>query len=341
MSILRRCSKLISLSVLAVIAGAPASYGQVEAAPATASSKAPSLALSFELSSNKIYMQTKVNGQGPFPFVLDTGAPFTVVDWELAQSLGIKVFTTGEVGGAGHGTVKLGTATGVRLTVDGLRYQPRRMEIIPLKATLSPVEGRDVMGLLGGDVLERFVSEFDYEASVVRLHPAQFQYEGAAKPQPVTIEGHVLARATVTIAGREPISGRFIIDTGARLALSLNTHVVNEHKLLGDDIPHVTTIVGWGLGGPLEHGLTRAKTLSIGDVTFNAPTVALSQDTRGVLASRHITGIIGNEVLKRCRVFIDYGRDQLILEPVEAAMKTPFPADCSGLFITAGGEAGG
>jgi hypothetical protein len=297
------------------------------------------LTLPFELASNKIYMQTDVNGEGPYPFVLDTGAPFSVLDWDLADSLKIRVFHTGDVGGAGLGTVKLGTATGVRIAVDGLRYQPRRMEVIPLNETLSPAEGRDVMGLIGDDVLERFVTEFDFAGREVRLYkPHSYSYEGNGSKVPVTVQGHILARATVTFAGREPIDGRFIIDTGARIAVSLTTHVVNEHKLMEGDVKHVRTIVGWGLGGPLEHGLARAEQLKVGDVTFDAPTVTLSQDTRGVLASRSVSGIIGNEVLKRCRVIIDLPREELILEPTPAAMKAPFPADCSGLFITASGE---
>lgn len=300
---------------------------------------APVLTLPFELASNKIYVQTRVNAEGPFPFVFDTGAPFSVVDWDLAEKLGIQVFATGTVGGAGHGTVKLGTATGVRLSIDGLHYRQKRMEVIPLNTTLSPAEGRDVMGLIGGDVAERFVCEFDFAASELKLHtPRTYTYEGPGSRIPVTIRGHVLARASVEMPGREPISGVFIVDTGARLAVSLNTQVVNNHKLLEPDIKHIRTIVGWGIGGPLNHGLARATSLKVGGVTFDAPTVALSQDTRGVLASPSVSGVIGNEVLKRCRVILDYSREHLILEPNEKAMKAPFPADCSGMFVIAGGD---
>ena len=302
------------------------------------------LELPFELASNKIYMQTAVNGAGPYPFVLDTGAPFTVLDWALADELRLGVSAVGEVGGAGHNSVKMGRTSGVRLAVGevggsgGVRFQPRRLEVIPLNEVLSRAEGREVRGLLGGDILSRFVSEFDFRDRVVRLHPSSYRYEGTGARVPVLIEGHVLANATVIINGREPITGRFIVDTGARIAVSLNTHVVKENRLDAPDVPQIRTTIGWGLGGPLDHGLTRGESLSIGDVTFAAPTVTLSSDTRGVFASRQITGVIGNEVLKRCRVFLDYGREEMFLEPVENAMARPFPADASGLFITAEGK---
>lgn len=326
-----------TLGIWPLLAGA-----QTVAPPPPAA--APSVAaepvvLPFELASNKIYMKTFVNDQGPYPFVLDTGSPITVLDWDLATTLGLKVSSAGRVGGAGEGSTKLGTAKGVHLGVSELRLEPSRISVVPLNSTLSQAEGRDVRGLLGGDLLQRFVSEFDFEANVVRLHDrGSFDYKGPGERVPIRLTGHVLARATITIAGREPITGRFIIDTGARVAVSLNTPVVAANRLLAGDIPHVRTTVGWGLGGALEHGLARAETLSIGAVTFTGPTVTLSEDKAGVFASANITGVIGNEVLKRCRIYFDYQRKEIILEPIEAAMNSPFPADASGLFITAGGD---
>ena len=58
------------------------------AAAVAAANDGSLLTLPFELASNKIYMQTTVNGKGPFPFVLDTGAPYTVLDWDLAEGNG-------------------------------------------------------------------------------------------------------------------------------------------------------------------------------------------------------------------------------------------------------------
>lgn len=297
------------------------------------------LTIPFELRSNKITVDTKVNAEGPYPFVVDTGAPMTVLDWPLAQKLGLRVQSTGEVGGAGEGRVKLGSTSGVRVSVGSLRFQPERLEVIPLNETLSAAEGRDVLGLIGGDILERFACEFDFPNSRLRLLDSKsFAAPEGMKRLPVSIDGHVLARATIVLAGREPISGRFIVDTGARIAVSLNTHVVREHRLLADDIPHVRTTIGWGIGGPVEHGLTRAQSLTIAGITFDAPTVTLSEDTRGVFSSTHIAGVIGNEVLKRTRMIIDYPREVIYLEPVPEAVATPFPADASGLFVTASGE---
>lgn len=330
-------SRLCGL-ILLVLVTTSRLWGQGGAAVAPAPST-PILTIPFELASNKIYIETKVNGQGPYPFVLDTGAPFSVIDWDLAEKLGIKVFRTGEIGGAGHGTVKLGSTVGVGLSMHGLRYRPSRMESIPLNSTLSLAEGRDVQGLIGADVLERFVSEYNFADNVLLLYsPQNYTYGGKGQRIPISVQGHVLARATVTVEGRAPISGRFVIDTGARLAVALNTHVVEEHELNAADIKQIRTTVGWGLGGPLDHGLTRAQSLQLGGVVFKSPVITLADDSRGIFASRSITGVIGNEVLKRCTMVLDLRREQLILEPNEGAMSKPFPADCSGLFVTAGGE---
>ena len=43
--------------------------------------------VAFELNSNKVYLPVRVNGKGPYPFVLDTGSISNVVDAERAKLL--------------------------------------------------------------------------------------------------------------------------------------------------------------------------------------------------------------------------------------------------------------
>src|SRR5438477_10554320 len=47
----------------------------------------------FELNANKPYLQVRINGAGPYWFILDTGSVSTVVDTELAKMLEIAWYT--------------------------------------------------------------------------------------------------------------------------------------------------------------------------------------------------------------------------------------------------------
>jgi hypothetical protein len=63
----------------------------------------------------------------------------------------------------------------------------------------------------------------------------------------------------------------------------------------------------------------------------------LSVDKKGSLASGDFDGIVGGELLRRCRVIFDHPRERLLLEP-NAAFAAPFDYDMSGLFLLAEGD---
>lgn len=52
----------------------------------------------FELKGNKIYVETTVNGKGPFPFIFDTGASGTVLDASLTEELGLELVGKSDIG---------------------------------------------------------------------------------------------------------------------------------------------------------------------------------------------------------------------------------------------------
>jgi predicted aspartyl protease len=58
----------------------------------------------FEVSTGRPMVQLTVNGEGPYPFVLDTGAPGLIVRPELVDELGLEVLGTTEVNSPLGGT---------------------------------------------------------------------------------------------------------------------------------------------------------------------------------------------------------------------------------------------
>jgi hypothetical protein len=47
------------------------------------------------------FIQLKINGKGPYPFMIDTGAGITVIRPELAIQLGLQASGTAQIGTAG------------------------------------------------------------------------------------------------------------------------------------------------------------------------------------------------------------------------------------------------
>jgi predicted aspartyl protease len=115
-----------------------------------------------------IVVPVRVNGQGPFQFVVDTGATITCVDQELATKLELPE-ARGVVGvGAtvgGSGSMKL-------LKVDSLDlHGVSASNVTACAIDLGNIRqlGVEVDGLLGLNVLREFRVTFDFQRNVMTL----------------------------------------------------------------------------------------------------------------------------------------------------------------------------
>ena len=109
-----------------------------------------------------------INGEGPFDFVLDTGATITCVDQALADSLGLEPLS-GAVG-IGAGATQTGRLRLVE--IDSLQVGAAAATGLPgCTLDLSHVQelGFDAAGLLGLNFLRSFRVTIDFDRSVVIL----------------------------------------------------------------------------------------------------------------------------------------------------------------------------
>lgn len=107
-----------------------------------------------------LLIDVKVNGQGPFPFVVDTGASGTGLSRQLAERLGLGSGEQQDLLGCG------GTVNAETVRVNELRVGPLRMENLPVfVADLSAVAGKagaEIDGILGYDFLHHWRVLIDY-----------------------------------------------------------------------------------------------------------------------------------------------------------------------------------
>jgi predicted aspartyl protease len=106
----------------------------------------------------------RVNGQGPFPFVVDTGSNQTVIAAELAAQLGLPLGDPAPLNGV----------AGVQMaptTRAGLDVGPRRHR----DATLSILAQADIggSGLLGLEDLDGQVVTLDFRGKALRIEPGR------------------------------------------------------------------------------------------------------------------------------------------------------------------------
>jgi predicted aspartyl protease len=106
----------------------------------------------------------RINGKGPFPFVVDTGANQTVISAELATQLGLPLGDPAPLNGVAG--VQMAPTTRAQLDVG-----PRHRR----DATLSILSQADIggSGLLGLEDLDGQAVTLDFRAQVLRIEPGR------------------------------------------------------------------------------------------------------------------------------------------------------------------------
>jgi PDZ domain-containing protein/aspartyl protease len=287
-----------------------------------------------------ILLRTRVNDSEPLWFVLDSGAGSRfIVDRRRADRLGLELRGRARSTGAGASSYEMTFASHVRIALAGLDLPPQTVSVISL-SPLEPFAGHSLDGVLGFGLFSRYVVAIDYAARKVDFYePRSYRYSGSGIRLPLTTEGnHFYVPAKIAMPGRAAFEGRLMVDTGAAMATvvfsrpSVERHgllALIEKKILDRSLP--------GLGGEVSQILSRAATIQLGGLTIHRPTVSLSQDTAGALASPGFDGVLGGELLRRFKVIFDPARRRLILEP-NARFNEPYEHNMSGMGLRAEGE---
>jgi aspartyl protease/PDZ domain-containing protein len=329
-------NKLITLVLILVCAAAGASPRIVPAAQKTAEP----LVIPFELVTRHILIRVKINNSDPLWFIFDTGDKVAIVDMERAKSLGLTLQGEVNVGGAGAGTLKGANVRDASLTVIGVEGNPQPVRLaIPLDG-LEPRFGHDIDGIIGADFIKQFVVEIDYPARVLRLHDKnKFVYSGSGEILPLTFihGGYPIIDAEVTVTGRPPVKGRFVLDFGSGASIALHTPFVQEHNLLSPSQRTIRAMGAGGAGGKITGRNGRIAELRIGKFQIDNPLTLFSEDKSGAFATSEIQGNIGQMILSKFKAFLDYGSDRIILEP-NASLKDPIVPVSTGLKILAEGS---
>lgn len=302
----RNSRQLAAFALLLTAAHAPARADEV---PVT---------LPFELVNRHVVLKVRVNDSRPLSFLLDTGDKYAVMDMGRAKELGVKLGQEVHVDGAGS-KVKLGALTqGAMFTVEGLENFTQPVFLAMPLDDLAPRLGSDFDGILGADFIRNFVVEVDYEARVLRLHHLDaFTYAGPGESIPIELDAldHPTIRASVTPLGGVPIPGTFRLDLGSGASCTLSSPFVREHHLPGAGAKTVRSIGHMGAGGRTNAEIGRMARLSFGGFQIPNPQAEFSRDSSGAFASTEVQGNIGEQVLSKFRLFLDYPHKRIIFEP--------------------------
>jgi len=298
------------------VAGLPFSPPQAAVAPVSWLKESGTARLPFDYRARHVWLKASVNGGPPEDFLFDTGASVTVVDsgWAVAHRL--KTVGRMQAAGAGAaGGATFATLGSIRIASkdgDGVQVGDEKVAVLDLNPGFEPMFWRPLAGVIGYDIISRFVVTVDYDDSTLVLHdPATWHYAGTEKPLPMVMNGTVPALHGKLDGSDE---GLFRLDVGSSSTVDVHSPFAKAHALLGR-MGRTQRVDGVGFGGSFTSQIGRLRSMSLGPYEWDDPIVVVSSATDGAFASEDFAGNIGNRILERFRVTFDYEHRQVYLEP--------------------------
>lgn len=302
---------------------------------------APRTSITFEAYDNRPILEVRLNGEkDPFRFVLDTGSGMSVISFNTAKRLGIKPVARGGLARAVGGGGKFEIVYGYLHSVD----------IGDVKVANVPVYIRHffdnavpVDGYLGLSVVSRFLTSIDYgirrmtlirqnqndvlEAwTTVRRGEGQ-QALAPTSPNDNVIEVQLRTTSSGFLSGEVALDGfekplNFIIDTAA--SITVVSEKLSQEEAL-NDLLQPSKMRVFGAAGITDNvmmvqlpkvGLGLTKLEKINAAVLDLEPV---NETAGFKQS----GILGGNFLRNFRVYFDFARGALRLEPLNQKGKSP------------------
>ncbi len=258
----------------------------------------------FERAGQLILVQASVDKHPPVLFVVDSGAPHSVLDPKFATELRLKTKSAPPTSGTGTGNVARSYGSPIAMRLHDVEIDVPQPWIIDLSEVPIPKATR---GLVGAELFTRYVVRMDpLRSTFAVFDPASYIYHGDGTAIPLILENNRLyLSAELEVSAGHSVTHRLRIDTGSED--SVNDAVVRQAA----DVR--STNLGNGLGENFKSYSGIFASVKIGPYSI-----------------KHVWGpggpnpSIGMELLRRFIITFDAPHGKMYLEPT-LALAEPVP----------------
>lgn len=313
LSLLGSCSRrrfvgcgAASLALMPSLAGAQSISPGVPLPPSLAQDAAK-IAVDTDAAKH-LTIAVKINGRGPYRFVIDTGADRTVIADNVATDLGLTpgpmVYVEGAVRTLPAQTVTLGD-----ISFGAVRKEQLMVPVLPRMLV-------DADGYLGLDAVDGYRVTLDFRNRALLIEePRHTQLLGYIKPNETIVRvsgrfGHLRSTSTRI----DDVVATTFIDTGAEV--SVGNSALFEELVARDPsyFKQETVMLSGVTGGTIEGRVTDINRIKMNSLTLYDSKVAISDlqifDLWGLRGTPAL--LIGINFLRQFnQVSIDYGRKEL------------------------------
>ena len=291
-----------ALLILLAFILSPPSRSLVTAASAL---EKDSTEVSFDPANNLIVIPASINGKGPFHFLLDTGASHHVMKPELAQTLGLKLTSGGEIEVGTKEKINAGLVDVAEMRIGDFALARQRFFVTPFPSSY-PFDG-----FVGADLFERYVVNINFQHSLITLvEPETFRYRGSGVSLPLKFHAGLIPEVRAEVDGSH---GWFKLDTGYNGSLALFEKFIEQHKLLVKYGPRKSGSGGQTLTGQVSDSpVALIRKVKLSELVLSNVEASFFLDKEGSNAA--YAGAIGTSLLNRFNITLDYKAQRMILE---------------------------
>jgi len=297
----------------------------------------------FEYVNNFIILTITVNNLFPLKFIFDTGAEHTIISKrELTDLMRMEYEREFRVTGSDMKTELIAyLVRRVRFDIPEKVVAPSQ-DILVLQEDYFRFEeyaGVNVHGILAANVFAKYLIKINYQRRVMTLYERDEQKHPEAGFTEIPVEifrNKIYLNTKLFLQSNMAVPVKLLVDTGAGLPLLLFS---NTDTLVHPPANAIPTNIGMGLGGYLDGFTGRVPGLDLGafhqqNIITYFQTLDSAAHDMDYLNQRN--GLIGNVLLNRFLLLLDYQEEKIWLKPTKAYTEA-FVYDRSGLNIIASG----
>lgn len=260
-------------------------------------------------------------------FILDTGSGGISLDSTTSERLHLEGSMSDKTirGIAGIRQVKFLYDQQLHLpglTVDSLNFHINDYDI------LTSSYGEKIDGIIGFSFLQRYIVKIDYDSMRIAVYShGTIKYpRGGFMLRPLLLNIPVL---NTTIRDGRELNSRFYFDTGAGMCLLLSSDFAADSSFLrGKRKWYATQAEGLGGKAPMRQGVV--KQVKLGPYKFRNVPSYVFDDEYNVTSYPYLAGLIGNDLLRRFNLVVNYARREIYMTP-NSHFKEPFDYAYTGL----------
>jgi hypothetical protein len=245
-------------------------------------------------------------------FIFDTGNSGISLDSITASNLKLNIESSNSFIKGISGVRKAYFVKNYSLQLPGLKVENLNFHISDYEL-ISSTYGITIHGIIGNSFFRQFIACIDYDTQEIAIYkPGEFKYP---------IKGFLMNPVftnyptyNVSFVENIKLNVPSIFDIGAGLNFIAVSKLNNDSTYLKKSKKYYETYVG-GLGGKKTMQLTVLDKIKIGPYVFRKIPIHQFEDDFNLLNYPVLSGILGNDLLRRFNVVINYPSKVIHLSP--------------------------